>query len=61
VRTRFKCEFEVITLVTMKSTVFWDVTPCSPVEFYRRFEKNIVPISSGSNTCYASNEQAASK
>jgi hypothetical protein len=27
-------EFEVLTTVTMKSTVFWDVTPFSPVEFY---------------------------
>jgi hypothetical protein len=23
--------FEILTAVTMKSTTFWDVTPCSPV------------------------------
>jgi hypothetical protein len=24
-------EFEVLTAVVMKSTVFWDITPCSPL------------------------------
>jgi hypothetical protein len=24
--------FYVLTLVTMKGTIFWDVMPCSPVE-----------------------------
>jgi hypothetical protein len=24
--------FEVLTAVVMKSTVFWDITPCSPLE-----------------------------
>jgi hypothetical protein len=23
--------FEILTVVTIKSTVFWEVTPCSPV------------------------------
>jgi hypothetical protein len=30
-----KVRFQVLTAVTMKSTGFWDVIPCSLVEFYR--------------------------
>jgi hypothetical protein len=29
--------FEVLTAVVMKSTVFWDITPCSPLKANRRF------------------------
>jgi hypothetical protein len=29
--------FEILTAVTVKSTVFWDVAPCSMVEVYQRF------------------------
>jgi hypothetical protein len=29
--------FEVLTSVIMKNTVFWDMTPCSPVVVHRRF------------------------
>jgi hypothetical protein len=29
--------FEVLTAVIMKSTIFWDMTPCSPLKFNRRF------------------------
>jgi hypothetical protein len=25
-------EFEVLTAVPMKSSVFWDITPCSPLK-----------------------------
>jgi hypothetical protein len=28
--------FEVLRAVTIKSTIFWDVTPCSLVQVYRR-------------------------
>jgi hypothetical protein len=28
---------EILTASTTKNTVFWDVTPCSLVEIYRRF------------------------
>jgi hypothetical protein len=28
--------FEVLAAMTMKSTVFWNVTPCSLVEVYQR-------------------------
>jgi hypothetical protein len=34
--TRF-VEFEVITAVVMKSTIFWDITPCSLLKVNRRF------------------------
>jgi hypothetical protein len=29
--------FEVFTAVVMKNIIFWDVTPCSPLSFNRRF------------------------
>jgi hypothetical protein len=29
--------FEVFTAVVMKSIIFWDMTPCSPFSFNRRF------------------------
>jgi hypothetical protein len=29
--------FEVLTTVVMKSTIFWDITPCSPLKVNRRF------------------------
>jgi hypothetical protein len=29
--------FEVFTTVTMRSTIFRDVTQCSPIEIHRRF------------------------
>jgi hypothetical protein len=38
---------EVLTAVTIKFTVFWDVTPCSLVNVYRR---NVLPPFSGSKS-----------
>jgi hypothetical protein len=29
--------FEVLTAVVMKSTIFWDITPCSPLKVNRHF------------------------
>jgi hypothetical protein len=29
--------FEVFTVMAMKSIIFWDMTPCSPLSFNRRF------------------------
>jgi hypothetical protein len=29
--------FEVLTAVVMKSIIFWNMTPCSPLSFNRRF------------------------
>jgi hypothetical protein len=29
--------FEVLTTMVMKNTIFWDITPCSPLEVNRRF------------------------
>jgi hypothetical protein len=40
--------FEVLTAVVMKSTVFWDITPCSPLSVDRRFGETSPP-SSASN------------
>jgi hypothetical protein len=33
-----KSGFEVLTAVVMKSTVFWDIMPCSPLRVNRRFD-----------------------
>jgi hypothetical protein len=30
--------FQVLTVTSMKMTVFWDVAPCDLVEVYRRFK-----------------------
>jgi hypothetical protein len=29
--------FDVLTAVVMKSPIFWDITPCSPLKVYRCF------------------------
>jgi hypothetical protein len=29
--------FEILTAVAMRSTIFWDITPCSPLKVNRRF------------------------
>jgi hypothetical protein len=33
----FYVGFEVLTAVVMKSTIFWDITPCSPLTVNRSF------------------------
>jgi hypothetical protein len=30
--------FEFLTAVGMKSSIFWDITPCNPMKVNRRFE-----------------------
>jgi hypothetical protein len=32
-----RVRFEVLTAVVMKSSIFWDITPCSPLNVNRRF------------------------
>jgi hypothetical protein len=39
--------FEVLTLVTLKITIFWDVALCSLVDAYPTFRWNVLPSSSG--------------
>jgi hypothetical protein len=39
--------FEVLIMLTMKTTIFWDVMPCSKVEIHRRLGETLPP-SSGS-------------
>jgi hypothetical protein len=39
-KVQYKCSnvgFEVLTAVFMKSIIFWDMTPCSPLSANRRF------------------------
>jgi hypothetical protein len=38
--------YEVSTEVVMKSSVFWDIMPCSPVN-QSKFRRNMSPPSSG--------------
>jgi hypothetical protein len=36
--------YEVLAEVSIKCTIFWDLTPCSFVDFYGDMEKHIVSI-----------------
>jgi hypothetical protein len=39
--------FEVFTAVAMKSTIFWDITPCSPLKVdFQRTTRRYVPENS---------------
>jgi hypothetical protein len=33
----FHVELEILTAVVMKSTIFWDITPCSPLKVNQHF------------------------
>jgi hypothetical protein len=44
-------EFEVFTVVVMKSTIFWDMTPRSPLSFNLRFERTY-PLSECHLACW---------
>jgi hypothetical protein len=37
-------EFEVLTAVVMKSSIFWDIMPCSPLIVNRRFRATCLPL-----------------
>jgi hypothetical protein len=37
-------EFEILTAMVMKRTVFWDTTPCSPLKVNRRFGKEYLHL-----------------
>jgi hypothetical protein len=41
----FYVGFEVFTAVVMKSTIFWDITLCSPLSVNRRFGRTQPPSS----------------
>jgi hypothetical protein len=38
--------FEILTAVVMKSTIFWNITPCSPLKVKPTFRSNISSTSS---------------
>jgi hypothetical protein len=52
----FFCFVEVLKIVTMKSVVFWVLTPRSSMKF-RRFGGTYPSTSSGSKLCEAGNQQ----
>jgi hypothetical protein len=35
--------FQVLTAVVMKSSIFWDITPCSPLKFDQRTIRRYIP------------------
>jgi hypothetical protein len=35
--------FKVLTAVAIKSTIYWDITPCSPLKVNRRFGESFRP------------------
>jgi hypothetical protein len=37
----FNVIFEVLTAMAMKSSIFWDITPCSPIESQPTFRENM--------------------
>jgi hypothetical protein len=53
--------FEVLTAVVMKSTIFWDMTPCSPVNFNRRFGGTNPHHLQGRRISRARNQKVASR
>jgi hypothetical protein len=42
----FYISFEVLTVVTVKSTISWDITLCSPFKV-KTFQRKMLPPSSG--------------
>jgi hypothetical protein len=44
-QTLSRVRFEVVTAVVMKSTIFWAITPCSPLRVNPTFRRNIPPLS----------------
>jgi hypothetical protein len=46
---KFIVGFEVLTAVVMKSTIFWDIMPCSPLKVNRHFGEHIAPFSGSNN------------
>jgi hypothetical protein len=42
--TRNFMRFDILTTVTMKSTIFWAVMPCGLVEIYRCFEERSTSV-----------------
>jgi hypothetical protein len=40
----FRAGFEVLTAGVMRSYVFWDITPCSPLEVSNVSEENVASI-----------------
>jgi hypothetical protein len=38
-------EYEVLTAVVMKGSIFWDITPFSPLKVNRCFGEMLLPLS----------------
>jgi hypothetical protein len=36
--------FEVVTVMVVKTSIFWDITPCSPFTVNRRFKEHVGSI-----------------
>jgi hypothetical protein len=51
--------FEVLTVVVMKSSVFWDITTCSPLKVNQRFGETCCLHLQGWRVSQATNQQEA--
>jgi hypothetical protein len=51
--------FDVFTAVVMKSIIFWDITPCTPLSVNRRFGEHIASIFRVEEISSARNQQAS--
>jgi hypothetical protein len=52
--------FEVLTAVVMKSTVIWDIMPCSPLKVNRRFGGTYRLYLQGGRISQAGNQRESS-
>jgi hypothetical protein len=52
--------FQVLRAVTMKNSIFWDVTPCIPVKVYRRFGGTYYLYPQGRRVSQASDHEETS-
>jgi hypothetical protein len=42
IEIRYSVGFEVLTAAVMKSCIFWDIAPCSPLDVNRRFVRYLL-------------------
>jgi hypothetical protein len=54
----FYVGFEVFTAVVIKSTIFWDITPCSPLSVNLCFGGNVASIFRVEEITSARNQRA---
>jgi hypothetical protein len=61
IHTEIKRRFDVFSAVTTENIKFWEMTPSSMVEFYRRFGGIYYPHLQGRGICEVINKQQSGK